>query len=71
MIMPPEQQFKELQTRVNEIFDLQRASALLGWDQQTYMPPGGAENRGQQLATLQSIAHEKSISPEIGKLLDD
>jgi carboxypeptidase Taq len=68
--MQPEEQFQELKTRVHEIFDLQRASALLGWDQQTYMPPGGAENRGQQLATLQTIAHEKSVSEEIGRLLD-
>jgi carboxypeptidase Taq len=69
--MTAEQQLVELKNRIAEIFDLQRASALLGWDQQTYMPPGGAENRGQQLATLQTIAHEKSVSPEIGRLLDD
>jgi carboxypeptidase Taq len=69
--MPPEQQLQELKNRIAEIFDLQRASALLGWDQQTYMPPGGAESRGQQLATLQTIAHDKSVSPEIGRLLDE
>ncbi len=69
--MQPEQQLQELKSRLAEIFDLQRASALLGWDQQTYMPRGGAENRGQQLATLQQIAHTKAISEEIGRLLDD
>jgi carboxypeptidase Taq len=69
--MPPEQQLQELKTRLAEIFDLQRASSLLSWDQQTYMPPGGAENRGQQLATLQKIAHVKFVSDEIGRLLDD
>jgi len=69
--MPPEQQLQELRTRLAEISDLNHASALLGWDQQTYMPPGGAEDRGNQLATLGQIAHVKFVSPEIGKLLDD
>ena len=35
------------------------------------MPPGGSEARGQQLATLGKIAHEKSTSDEVGKLLED
>ncbi len=69
--MLPEQQLQELKTRMAEIFDLYAASALLGWDQQTYMPSGGAVNRGQQLATLQQIAHIKLVSDEIGRLLDD
>jgi carboxypeptidase Taq len=69
--MQPEQQLQELKNRMAEIFDLQRASALLNWDQQTYMPPGGAVNRGQQLATLQQIAHVKFVSEETGRLLDD
>ena len=69
--MQPEQQLQELKTRMAEIFDLNAASALLGWDQQTYMPSGGAVNRGQQLATLQQIAHVKLVSDEIGRLLDD
>jgi carboxypeptidase Taq len=35
------------------------------------MPPGGAEARGRQLATLAKLAHEKFTSPAIGKLLDE
>ncbi len=69
--MQPEQQIIELKTRMAEVFDLLAASGVLGWDQLTYMPPGGAENRGQQIATLQQIAHEKSVSDEIGQLLTD
>ncbi|HSB65795.1 MAG TPA: carboxypeptidase M32, partial [Anaerolineales bacterium] len=57
--------------RLAEIFDINRAAAVLNWDQQTYMPPGGAENRGQQLATLQQIAHEKFVTDQVGRLLDD
>jgi hypothetical protein len=69
--MPSEQQLQELKIRLAEIADLNHASALLGWDQQTYMPAAGAEDRGNQLATLGQIAHVKFVSDEIGKLLDD
>ena len=62
------QQFKTL---LAEVADLNSAQALLSWDQQTYMPPGGAEARGNQLATLGKISHQKFTSEEIGKLLDD
>ena len=53
------------------ITDLGLINALLGWDQSTYMPPGGATARGRQLGTLEKLAHEKFIDPAIGKLLDD
>jgi len=69
--MEPEQKLQQLKTLLAEIADLNQIAALLDWDQQTYMPPGGAENRGYQLATLQQIAHTKSVSNEIGKLLDE
>jgi carboxypeptidase Taq len=66
-----ENKLKEVKARLTEINDLQSASALLGWDQNTYMPPGGAPARGRQIATLQRLAHEKSIDPALGKLLDE
>jgi len=66
-----EAKLQDLKARLMEISDLRYAKALLAWDQETYMPPGGAEARGRQLATLGRIAHEKFIDPAIGKLLDD
>lgn len=66
-----EAQFEELQARLREVNDLESASALLGWDQTTYMPPGGAEARGRQMATLARIAHEKFTDDAVGKLLDE
>ncbi len=65
-----EGKFKELKTRLAEINDLDSAAALLGWDQSTYMPPGGAEARGRQMATLKRLSQEKFSDPAIGKLLD-
>ena len=46
-------------------------SAVLSWDQTTYMPPGGAPARAQQMATLGRLSHEKFIDPAVGKLLDE
>ncbi len=54
-----------------EVSDLNNAAALLGWDQQTYMPPRGAIARGHQLATLERLAHMRFISDEMGSLLED
>jgi len=66
-----EQKIQRLRTLLAEIVDLNYISAVLGWDQQTYMPSGGAEARGNQLALVGRLAHERSTSAEMGKLLDE
>lgn len=45
------------------------AAAVLGWDQETYMPEEALDERSEQLAYLEGLAHEKFTSPELGKLL--
>jgi carboxypeptidase Taq len=65
-----EKKLAELKIRLAEINDLDMAASLLGWDQSTYMPPGGGEARGRQMATLAKISQEKFIDPVIGRLLD-
>ena len=66
-----ESKLKELKRRLLEISDLGSASAVLSWDQATYMPKGGAPSRGRQGAILRKLAHERSIDPTLGKLLDE
>ena len=66
-----EDKLNQLKTILFEVADLNAASAVLGWDQQTYMPSGSAEGRGEQLATLGQIAHIKFTSDEVGRLLDE
>jgi carboxypeptidase Taq len=66
-----ETKFDELKTRLAEIHDLNKAAAVLGWDQRTMMPSRGGRVRAEQLATLSQVAHEKFISAEVGVLLDD
>lgn len=65
------EKIQELKTRLAEIDDLQCANAVLGWDQSTYLPAGGAPARGRQMSTLARLAQEKFIDPAIGRLLDE
>lgn len=61
----------ELKARLSEVDDLNRANAILNWDQSTYMPPGGGPARGRQSATLGRLAQEKFVDKTVGQLLDD
>ena len=65
------EKLNQLKEILGEVSDLHHAGSVLEWDQNVSMPPGGSEARGQQLATLGKIAHEKSTSDEVGKLLED
>jgi carboxypeptidase Taq len=61
---------RQLRENLAEVSDLNRAAAELGWDQETYMPPGGVRARAEQLATLRRISHVRFTSDEVGALLD-
>lgn len=61
--------YEELVRRAREVSVLGSCSALLGWDEQTYMPRGGAENRGNQLALLAGLLHDRATDPRVGELL--
>jgi carboxypeptidase Taq len=66
-----DKKLQELKSRLLEIDNLNSAAAVLGWDQATYMPSGGGEARGRQLATLTRLSQETFTDPAVGKLLDD
>ena len=66
-----EETFAQLKKILAEVADLEHAAALLDWDQQTYMPPGGIEARSNQLGTLRGLAHQKFISEEVGQRVED
>ncbi|HEX7556928.1 MAG TPA: carboxypeptidase M32, partial [Leptolinea sp.] len=63
--------FEKLKSLLGEIYDLNAALAVLGWDQQTYMPSGGAEERGSAMATLARIMHIKITSEELQRSLEE
>jgi carboxypeptidase Taq len=61
---------RALRERLNEIFDLQRAGAVLAWDQRVTMPHGGGPARAEALATVGRLSHEKFVDEEVGALLE-
>jgi len=48
---------------------LEHIGAVLGWDQETYMPEGAIDERADQLAFIEAASHERTTSPEIGRIL--
>ncbi|HKZ85900.1 MAG TPA: carboxypeptidase M32 [Anaerolineae bacterium] len=64
------EKYQQLKERMAEIMDVTMAAALLNWDQQTQMPPAGAEARAQQLGTLSKIAHQMHVADETGRLIE-
>ena len=69
------QSSKELYASYKEITqkaaDIQFAAAVLGWDQEVYMPAKGYSYRGRQLATLASQAHEIVTADSYGELMQE
>ena len=59
-----------LREALGEVADLERAAAVLRWDQETFMPAGGVEDRAAQLATLSRLSHERFTSAEVSRLLE-
>ncbi len=61
---------EQLKNHLADVVHLRHAAAVLGWDQQVNMPPGGAPARAEQLATLSRLAHEKFVAEETGRLIE-
>lgn len=61
--------FTELHAYLRESAHLHSVGNVLGWDQETYMPEGGAEARAEQAALIARLYHERQSSPELGALI--
>ena len=60
----------QLKERFGEIFDLDGAMTVVGWDQLVMMRPRGAELRGEVVGTLSKLLHQKWTDPAFGELLE-
>ena len=58
-----------LEVRFRRLAALSGAAGVLSWDRMVMMPPGGAEARAEQAATLEVLAHDLLTAPEVGELL--
>jgi carboxypeptidase Taq len=62
--------YSTYKTKMQKIADVKYASAVLQWDQETYLPPKGNDFRGQQIATLSEIAHQLFTDKKMEELLE-
>ena len=62
---------QSLRAQISELRHLDQTIALLGWDEETLLPPAGRAERGQQLATLEGIRHKLLASDRLGDLVEE
>lgn len=63
--------YEALIERVDELADIGHAQELMGWDQETYMPPKGAAMRARAQGTLAGLHHERLTAPELVALVEE
>ncbi len=60
----------KLKTRLADVNALHAAVTMMDWDQQTFMPKGGADARAEHLGILSRMAHETLVADETRMALD-
>ena len=68
-ITQPMTPYESLTAKSKEIALLNDTTSILGWDQETYMPPKAVAYRAEQLAHLSGLIHRQSTSSEYGDLI--
>lgn len=67
--MAPDRAYRELTALWRERALLESCATVLGWDEETYLPPSGVELRAEQQALLARLEHERAADPRLGDLL--
>ncbi|MGE3617341.1 MAG: carboxypeptidase M32 [Gemmatimonadales bacterium] len=67
--MKPREAYAELLRLAREETVLASCTDLLEWDEETFMPRGGGDNRAEQMEVLAGLIHERATSPRYGELL--
>ena len=62
--------YSDLKARFHKRSAIEGALATLQWDRAAMMPTGGAEARAEQVAVLETLAHEIVAAPELPELLE-
>jgi carboxypeptidase Taq len=63
--------YLRLISQVKDVHLLGSSASILGWDQETMMPPGGLEHRARQMAMLAKLTHQMATEPRIDDLLGE
>src|SRR5688572_26115917 len=63
--------WEKFSARMRELRHLESIGGLMGWDEQTYMPPKAAPGRAAATGTLASIEHERLTGSGYGDLIEE
>lgn len=62
--------FAEVMSIARQTVALGQVMGRLGWDQETTMPRGAAEQRGEEMAALEGVLHARASDTRLGDLLE-
>jgi carboxypeptidase Taq len=61
--------FQDLMQFQRDTEALGQVMGRLGWDQETVMPPGAAEQRSEEMGALETVLHARRTDPRLGEWL--
>lgn len=61
--------FDALMAHQRQSFALGQVAGRLGWDQETVMPRGAADQRAEEMAAMETVLHARRTDPRIGDWL--
>ena len=62
--------FAEVMAMARQTAALEQVAGRLGWDQETTMPRGAAEQRGEEMAAMEGVLHARRSDPRLADLLE-
>ena len=63
--------YAELMAYQRQTEALGKVAERLGWDQETMMPRGAADQRGEEMAAIEGVLHARRTDPQIAQWLAD
>jgi carboxypeptidase Taq len=63
--------YRKLLAHLSDAAVMSSTLSLLNWDQETHMPPGGADLRASQVAQLAELLQRRRSSRTLGRLIDE
>ncbi|GHG94729.1 carboxypeptidase M32 [Pseudodonghicola xiamenensis] len=62
--------YDDLLAFTRDTIALGEIAGRLGWDQETVMPRGAADQRGEEMAAIESVLHARRTDPRVGEWLE-
>ena len=62
--------YADLMAHQRETEALAQVAGRLGWDQETMMPRGAAEQRSEEMAAMEGVLHARRTDPRIADWLE-